>query len=331
MPYEVPYVAILDVGHGNSAIIKGEKLTVVIDCGSKSSGLYDFLKQEDIHKIDKVYISHSDHDHIGGLTGIISTGEFEIAEILLNSDATQGSNAWNDLAYTAEELHEAGKTIISAGLLREAELIDCGSFFLEITGPTTYLTLKGAGGKDSQGRTITSNSLSASFRIINGNNSFAYLAGDLDQIGFDDLIRAKADLNAAVLVFPHHGGKAGAVDPIPFTKALCESVSPNTVLFSMGRDKFENPRPEIVEIVKNNLKNVRIACTQLSRYCAKKINVTDYLHLSDAFSKGREKKLCCSGTFIINIGDPIAYSPQVDLHRSFIDKYTETPLCITKD
>lgn len=325
MAQATPFIAILDVGHGNSAVIRGEKQTIIIDCGTKASGLYEFLLQENIKQIDKIYISHADLDHIGGLTGIVSTGEFQIGEIHLNSDSTKDSDAWNDLAYLVEGLQESGKTEIKTSITRDNNKIeDCGSFILEITGPTVYLGLKAAGGKDSQDRTITTNSLSASFRVGTKEKFVAYLAGDLDQIGYEDLLRAKADMTASVLVFPHHGGKAGSADTESFAESLCKSVTPDTVIFSTGRIKHENPRPEIVKVVRKTVKDVRIACTQLSKNCAKIVKVNEYKHLADVFSKGRENKLCCSGTFLIL---PDGSHPSTDAHIQFIKDHTESPLC----
>ena len=109
MPYPIPYIAIIDVGHGNSTVLRDGDETLVIDCGAKSSGLLEFLVKEEIKVINRLFISHADQDHIGGLLGILSTDRFAIHEIIVNSDATKGSDLWNDLLYQLDQMNENGK------------------------------------------------------------------------------------------------------------------------------------------------------------------------------------------------------------------------------
>lgn len=328
MPYPIPYIAIIDVGHGNSTVLRDGDETIVIDCGAKSSGLLEFLVKEEINVIDRLFISHADQDHIGGLLGLLSTGKFTIYEIIVNSDATKGSDLWNDLLYQLDQMNENGETKFNTGISRSKDFIKCGSIEIEITGPTPYLVGKGVGGLDTKDRTINSNSLSASFNIFWQNNSVAYLAGDIDQIGLDDLLRHEPDIKSQVLVFPHHGGKAGNTNPVPFAETLCDNVNPQTVIFSIGRNKFENPRPDIVRAIKMKIKNVRISCTQLSKNCGKDINVKLSSHLVDMFSRGRENYNCCCGTFVIKLGETASHFPELDPHISFIKAAASNPLCL---
>jgi beta-lactamase superfamily II metal-dependent hydrolase len=328
MSFPSPYIAILDVGHGNSAVLKDGENTIIIDCGAKSCGLLEFLLKEEINVIDRVYISHADQDHIGGLLGLLATGTFIIREIILNSDSSKGSDLWNDLLYQLDEMREKGEIKFTIGISRSEEHISCGSINLEIAGPTPYLVGKGVGGLDSISRTINSNSLSASFIVFWRKNSVAYLAGDLDQIGLDDILRHNPVLISDVLVFPHHGGKTGDSDLVRFTETLCDQINPQTIIFSTGRNRYENPRPEIIQAIKKKINGVRISCTQLSKHCMKDIRYKEYDHLADVFSKGREDFFCCSGSFIISLGVRIDHYPNADDHIQFIKSAASNPLCI---
>lgn len=331
MPYPSPYIAILDVGHGSSTVLRDGEFIVVIDCGAKSSGLKEFLNQEGITKISKVFISHADADHIGALVGIISTGEFEIDEVLFNSDGSKGTDAWEDFAYVCDEQHECGDTKFTPGIAKKTQRIQCGSIELEIMSPTPYLVAKGVGGKDRHGRTINSNSISASFKVIWKDDVYVFLSGDIDQIGLDEMLMHDVDLRSPILVFPHHGGKSGSASPVPFTELLCDIVKPQTVVFSIGRSsKFDNPRPEIVDSVKRKIKDVRISCTQLSKHCMKKLAFGSLDHLADVYSRGRDNHFSCSGTFIIELGHNVLHLPEVGLHQTFIKAATLTPLCLDR-
>jgi beta-lactamase superfamily II metal-dependent hydrolase len=329
MPYPSPYIAIIDVGHGNSTVLRDGNEIVVIDCGAKSSGLLDFLHKEEIKEIKMLFISHADQDHLGGLLGLLSSEEFTIHEVIVNSDSTKQSGIWNDLLYELDYLNEKGKIRFHIGISRSKALIKCGEIEIEIASPTPFLGGRGVGSTDIKERTITSNSLSASFKIYWQKVSVAYLAGDIDLIGLEDMLRHEADIQSQLLLFPHHGGRTGHTDPVPFTEVLCDRVRPDTVIFSIGRNRFENPKPEIVKTVRRTIKNVRISCTQLSKNCMKNISVKLSSHLVDMFSNGREDNNCCSGTFVVKLGEKVLHYPATDPHITFIKSAAKTPMCIS--
>jgi beta-lactamase superfamily II metal-dependent hydrolase len=328
MPFPAPYIAILDIGHGNSCIIRDSNQTIVIDCGARGSGLLEFLEQEGITEINQLFISHADQDHIGGLLGIISLGKIRINNIFVNSDATKGSGLWEDLTYELSMQNEAGITKFSVGISRKKETIDCGDIQIAISGPTPYLASKGVGGMDRKDRNISSNSLSASFHIFWKGQSLVYLAGDIDQVGLDDLLDHRADLKSDLLVFPHHGGKSGHQNIQEFTETLCSQVNPSKVIFSIGRNKFDNPRPEVVDAVRKSLKSVRVSCSQLSVNCSKVISVHKQDHLAPVFSRGREENDSCGGTFLIKLGEKLEYIPDLALHHKYVGLVTTTPMCL---
>jgi beta-lactamase superfamily II metal-dependent hydrolase len=328
MSFSAPYVAILDVGHGNSTVIKDTLNTVIIDCGARGSGLLEFLKKENIFEINSVFLSHADQDHIGGLIGLLSSGEFIIHSVYVNSDSSKGSIMWDDLTYELSQLSEKGEIKFQVGITRDLGILEYDSIHLKVVGPTGYLASKGAGSNDRLGRTINSNSISASFQVIWKDKIIAYLSGDIDQIGLDDIVAHGVSISSNLLVFPHHGGNNEGYDNISFTQQLCTLTNPETVIFSIGRNKHDNPRPEIISTVRSTLPNVRISCTQLSKNCAKNVPLNSSQHLIDLYSKGKENNICCSGTFLIQLGDSIEHFPELASHRLFISESTDSSMCV---
>lgn len=75
-------LSILDVGHGNCAVIRDTKGIVVIDTGA-GSALLEYLRQERILQIDVLILSHADKDHIGGLVGVLASNEIKVRRICL--------------------------------------------------------------------------------------------------------------------------------------------------------------------------------------------------------------------------------------------------------
>lgn len=320
-------LAILDVGHGNSAVLVDSEGVVVIDTGLGSS-LLEYLLESEITTIDAVVLSHADDDHIGGLVQVLSCGKFHIRSVHLNTDSAKGSRRWDDLLYELERTDLKGELDFNTSLTRGSEAkLDRTEVQVEILGPSKYLAAKGPGSTDRIGRKLTSNSVSAVTRLSKGGKPIALLPGDLDHIGLDDLRASEVDATAPIVVFPHHGGRTGSTDLGAFAKNLCELTSPAMVIFSIGRGRHSTPRPEIVAAIREGLSEVWIACTQLSEHCASGLPISSPKHLNDSFAQGREGRKCCAGTIVIDLDDPTTILPQRSNHESFIREMAPTALC----
>jgi hypothetical protein len=157
----------------------------------------------------------------------------------------------------------------------------------------------------------------------------ALLTGDLDEVGLDNLINNNLTCTAPVLVFPHHGGKPGSGDMSTFTKKLVDLVRPETVIFSVRRGgQSNNPQPEIVRAVRENLRDVRVACTQLSKRCATNVPVNQPTHLAAKYAQGRQSNGCCGGTFVIKLSEAgRPFLPVMQEHAAFISANAENAMC----
>jgi competence protein ComEC len=318
------YVAIIDVGHGNCTAIHDNGETIIVDCG-RGASLLEFLTQEEIRNVDSVFLSHADADHIGGLINMISSGEFSIGSVYVNSDSTKSTKTWADLLY---ELDQSPDIVLFSAISTSVGPFRCGKVELKVVGPSPYLATKSPGGSDRNGRTITSNSISASFQVICQDQVLALLAGDIDLLSLDDILSKSVDIRSPLLVFPHHGGRSNDSDVIEFTQKLIDQVKPSTVVFSIGRRKHTNPRPEVVKAVRELVPSTRIACTQLSRHCAVDLPKNPASHLVTKFSQGKAEGECCSGTFIIDLEEKVEHLPTPDAHRNFIRDFAPTSLCL---
>ncbi|MBQ7348353.1 MAG: MBL fold metallo-hydrolase [Clostridia bacterium] len=74
-------VHFIDVGNGDCILIKfPDSKRMLIDCGDKIDGVYskinDYLKSQNVDKIDFLVLTHPDRDHIGNAVDIIN--DFEI-------------------------------------------------------------------------------------------------------------------------------------------------------------------------------------------------------------------------------------------------------------
>jgi beta-lactamase superfamily II metal-dependent hydrolase len=321
------YLAVLDVGHGNAAVLVDDSGVVVIDTGSKTA-LLEYLREQGIRRLDVVLISHADSDHIGGLIGLLATRHFQIGRVRINTDSAKGSKLWDDLAYELDRMHRGSELDFQPNLTSDVTgQFDQGAVRIEILGPSKYLATKGPGSVDVEGRRITTNSASAVVRLVLNGEPFVLLCGDVDDVGLADLERTGVSLQAKVLVFPHHGGRAGGSNAVRVAEKLMDLASPSTVVFSIGRGIHGTPRPEIVEAITRRAPVARIICTQLSEHCASAVPTKAPGHLNPHFAQGRTQRVCCAGTILIPLAATPEVLPRMDEHRAFITIAAPTALC----
>lgn len=330
MSKPAPSLYVIDVGHGNSAVLIGGDKVIVIDTGPKGA-IRELLNQMGISKIDLVMLSHADADadHIGGLVGLIASDEFEIEKVQLNSDAQKDSAAWDDLLQVLDDYDRKEKLDFEISLTQgQKDIIGSEDLEIEIIAPTKYLAGKGPGGRDRKSRKITSNSISAGIRILIGGKPVALFLGDMDEVGFDEMVFSGIDASAPILVFPHHGGRSGSTDMGEFSRKICNAVTPTTIIFSIGRGQHSTPIPDVVFAIRDARGNdARIMCTQLSNHCAENLPEEEPVHLSTAFALGRENRKCCAGTIKIDLSDPQSTIPESTAHLRFISRFAPNALC----
>lgn len=322
------HIFFLDVGHGNSTVLAaGDQDIIVIDVG-KQSALSAFLKELQITQIKSVYLSHADEDHIGGLIGLLGSKQISIDRVFLNSDASKKSKIWDDLLYELDAAHRGQQLVFTPCLVSGQTEQLSGSICVEVLGPSRYLVSKGPGSVDRQGRKIRSNSISAVVAISSGGERLAILPGDLDAVGLRDLLRNEAELNAPILVYPHHGGLAGTRNPSRFVDELLNAVAPNQIIFSIGRGHHGTPNPDIVKIIRDKIPDIRIVCTQLSEHCSQGLpkDLTNS-HLTPLFAQGKFRGACCGGTIAVELDKPFKFQPEFEAHTRFIRTHAPTPMC----
>lgn len=320
-------LAILDVGHGNCAVLNDSKGTVVIDAGTGAT-LLDYLRDTKVTHVAVVLLSHADTDHIAGLIGLLSSDEVSVGTVYVNSDSIKGSRQWIQLRYALQDARRRGAVrVIPQMSTALTGTLDQGDVRIEVLAPTPEVVMGGVGGKDLGGRSISTNAMSGVVRLCWGDAPVAIFAGDIDEAGMANLLEEYPAPHAKILVFPHHGGRSGK-DNEAFAESMARAVAPEVVLFSIGRGKHGTPRPEIVAGVKKAVPSVRILCTQLSERCRADKPVPDSGHLTGLVARGLEKHSCCGGTVLVHMaGGKVAINPSFAAHQKFIEIQAPTALC----
>jgi len=309
---------VFDVGHGNAAVYHCSSGCVVIDAGPDStvSGFFGDPSFTGARYLAAVFISHGDEDHLRGILRLFENNtDLVVGTIFVNPEQQRATALWQSFSDEIRRLEASGTTIVTT-LTRSFpghyEYRGC-EFEVLSPPPAAVLTANRA----------SANRWSAVIRISKYGTPFALLTADIDRPALMELLESGKDLTADYLIFPHHGGHPGGADPATFARDLVLAVRPNTVLFSIGRDRFDNPLPSIIRAV-NSIAQRRhtrtnIACTQLARACSARSYPDRDVSL---YSAGASSGNSCSGTLHLSLQSPPPpgrIPVELVRHSSFVD------------
>ena len=197
---DLPDLIILDVGHGNSALLRDTNGVLVVDC-SRGAALNDAIREMGITVIENVLISHADADHSGGLIGLLLNLDVAVRNVYINQDATKSSRTWHALRSALADARKRGSTRIHPSLsTNDSGNLSVGEVKVEILAPSPELLLSGVGGRDLEERSLTSNSLSVVVRLLHERHAIALLPGDIDGVALKNILEEGKDLRADAIL-----------------------------------------------------------------------------------------------------------------------------------
>jgi competence protein ComEC len=328
---------ILDVGHGNCALIKHGSEAIIIDAPAKPI-VARALDELGITSIHSLIISHADNDHLSGAIPLMMNDDRPIQHVYVNPD-DRDSAAWHDFRTAVGTVRRSkrGITVHTSLNMEEPQELKINETTLTVLHPSPELCLATTAGVHTDGRRVNANYMSAVVLVEHDGERICLLAADSDKYSLDLMLEEKTNLRAPVLIFPHHGGRAGQnTDNREFAKQLVSAVQPSLVLFSLGRGSHGTPRAEIVLGVREAMAGTvpYIACTQLSRNCCNDSPPSKSpQRLLDKNSDGYAKDNCCAGTISIPLekkGWETVISSLTMNHGSFVAKEVPGSLCRRK-
>lgn len=219
LPSPATKLSFIDVGKGSSTLLEMKNgRTFLIDGGGNASASFNigerviapFLLQKRIWRIDDVIITHPDSDHANGLDFIIN--RFKPKRLWVNGDDKE-SWPYDEL------LQLAGKRGIKIIKPESNQTI-------EIDRETRIAFLRGA---DALPRGTTVNDRSLVIRLDHGGNSFLF-PGDISKTMEREMVRAGINLQADVLLAPHHGSSGSS------SKEFIAEVDPDNIIVSLETD-----------------------------------------------------------------------------------------------
>ncbi|MEN8215703.1 MAG: hypothetical protein ABFS56_04870 [Pseudomonadota bacterium] len=189
---------VLDVSHGNSAVLIDSEGVIVIDTSSKTA-LLEFMLDNNIHKIDVLLLSYADREHIASVIALLASEQIQFGRVYLNSDATKNSQIWNILIYTLWDAHKKNILYFKPSFIPHLNgKLDRSEIAIEVLAPNQYI------GTDRQGRKLSPNSIGVIIRLSYKGKPLALLPGDIE---LENLLEDNAELAAWFMLYPHQGSK----------------------------------------------------------------------------------------------------------------------------
>lgn len=303
-------VLVLDVGHGNAGLVLGGGQVCLVDA-APGVVVLDTLTDYGIKQIEHVIVSHGDADHLDGVVQLLLSGHVEINNLYVNSEAFRETSVWSDFLGALEDYREKHAQLPKADRRVSTDLqLALGSLTVEVVHPTATLAIAGA----SNAR--ESNALSGVVRVSASTEPLVLFGADLSSMGLAS-IKDKSKLRAKLLVFPHHGGNAGG-NLVAFTDELMNCVLPRAVFISMGRNRFMNPQPEVVQTIRRNHAGAHLACAQLSKRCCDKGTGRRTGPLPSA---GTATGVACAGSLKVEVDTSTGvatFLPPLSDHANFV-------------
>lgn len=240
-------IACLDVGQGDAAVIETpEGARVLIDGGSSNKSgtgqyqLLPYLKSRGISRLDGIFISHTDEDHISGVRELLQMAGEGLISLRVGMLALP---AWEEPPKAYEELcllaKKAGASVVR---LKAGGSFRMGSVKLEALWPGD-----GAAGKDVNEEGLV-------LRLTCGEFSGLF-TGDIGEETEKKLLLQKRLGDVDFLKVAHHGSRYSTGND--FLAAVQPEVA---VVSSSAANTYGHPSPETLERLR--LAGAQVWCTK---------------------------------------------------------------------
>lgn len=230
-PSEDLKVHFLDVGQGDSIFIElPTNETILIDASIKdaSNKIINYLREENVSKIDYVFATHPHSDHIGGMSAVIKA--FDIGQIYMPKAVTT-TKTYENLLLTIKDKNLKIKTAKAGNTI-----IDTDDLKLVVLAPNqdSYESL---------------NNYSIVLKLTYKEKSFLFM-GDAETLSEKEIT---GDIQADVLKVGHHGSRTST------SQAFLNKVNPSYAVISVGlNNDYKHPHQEVIDrLEKKNIKIYR--------------------------------------------------------------------------
>ena len=229
MPENSIELHIIDVGQGDSILVRTESGNLLIDAGPGDSEekLADYLDGLGIESFEYCIFTHPHEDHIGGADMIMRN--YEVKNVIM-SGAVTDTKTFSNLLYALEE---SEANVIEASPDRTYKI---GELEILIMGPCVV------------GKSRDLNNSSVIARLTYGDVRMLF-TGDAESVEESDVLKEYSayDLDCDFLKLGHHGSSTSS------SEAFINAVTPAFAAISCGVDNsYGHPHRETLSMLEGN-------------------------------------------------------------------------------
>ncbi|MCL1878526.1 MAG: MBL fold metallo-hydrolase [Defluviitaleaceae bacterium] len=221
-------VSFLDVGQGDSVVVRSAGNTVLIDGGEHGARgvVISYLNEAGITRLCYVVATHPHSDHIGGLVQILR--DFEIGSVI-KPDISHEAQYTQVYGNFLEAIHNNAVHVIHPS---PGDRLQAGIIHLEVISPPATM------------RSI--NDQSIVLRLEHGQTSFLF-TGDAESPAERWMVDSRANISSDVLHVGHHGSRTST------TESFLLAVAPEIAVISVGENnRHGHPHQEVTDSLRSH-------------------------------------------------------------------------------
>lgn len=219
----------IDVGQGDSCLVRLKSKDLLIDTGGNIFGGFDigenillpYLRKTGVKSLDGVFLSHYHADHVKGLIPLF--GHIGIKNIFIGYE-----NLENDL------YKEILKSADQHGV--RVKLIDQGDK-LKIDDNTSIEVLH----PPKAGLNYDNENDKSLVFILNIYNRQILYTGDMEEASEDFIVKNTKSRNVDIIKVPHHGSKTSS------KAQTIDHFNPKFAIFQVGKNSFGHPNEDVLD------------------------------------------------------------------------------------
>jgi len=217
-------VSFIDVGQGDSTLIRSRNNAVLIDGGEHSARntVLNYLRDAGVQRLCYVVATHPHSDHIGGLVTML--GRVEVGSVVM-PDVQHDTPTFENFLAAIEN------NDIPVIIPEPRDIISAGIINLVVVAPPD----------PHPGAQNNLNNASIVLRLLHGQRSFLF-TGDAESELEAWMVQSGINLSSDVLQVGHHGSRTST------TEIFLDAVNPRIAVISMGaNNRHGHPHPDITE------------------------------------------------------------------------------------
>ena len=231
----------VDIGQGDCTFITTpQNKTILIDGGGSMSEEYDvgkstllpYILDRGYTKLDYVFISHFDQDHVGGILTILE--ELRVGQVYISKQEQESENYQKFLKIVKDKK-------IQVKVLKQGDCLKIEkNLYIDILWPIE---------EQIQENVLNNNAMVMKLRY--GKFSMLF-TGDIEAIAEEKILdfykeKGESILKSDVLKVAHHGSKTSS------TENFIKEVQPKDAIIGVGKDNlFGHPSMEVIERLKKS-------------------------------------------------------------------------------